>query len=407
MIAKYLELLKNACRGLRFSDYATSIISNGTAFLTLLVVSIILVWLARLIIKRTVYRFILRSPSKHDDQIINNKVLMRLCYLIPSIMVKAFTAATMPDFPNVRHTIIAASYIYDIIVITMVLFSVVNAINDMYNLHKLSKMKPITGVVQSIKIILIIMCVLLIISFLMGKKLSSVLIGLGTLSAVLILVFQNTILGFVGSIQLTMNDMLRIGDWIQMDQADGDVLEINLTTVKVQNFDKTITTIPTYSLVTNQFTNWRGMADSDGRRIKRSITIDTNSVRFCTPEMLERFRKIERIQKYIDQKEADIAEYNKANNIDTSNIINGRQETNLGIFRAYITAYIKASEKINHNMTLMVRQLQPTEFGIPLEIYAFSLDKEWTKYEEVQSDIFDHIIAAAPLFDIKIFQRKV
>ncbi|MBR6879216.1 MAG: mechanosensitive ion channel [Bacteroidales bacterium] len=407
MFSKILELLQTITHGIHLNDYYSSVVSNGLAFIILLVISILLMYLARFIIKRTVYRFILKTPSKYDDEIINNKVLMRLCYLIPSVMVKSFSTQVLPDFPNVCHTIINLSYIYDIIVITMVLFSIVNVGNDIYNMHKLSKMKPITGLVQTIKIILIIACVLLIISFLMGKKISSVLIGLGTISAVLILVFQNTILGFVGSIQLTINDMLRIGDWIVMDKADGTVMEINLTTVKVQNFDNTITTIPTYSLVTEQFTNWRGMSEGGGRRIKRSITIDTNSVHFCTPEMIERYRKIERVKPYIDRKEEDIAEYNKANNIDTSCIINGRQQTNLGIFRAYITAYISGNDRLNHNMTLMVRQLQPTEFGIPLEVYAFSLDKEWVKYEEIQSDIFDHIIAAAPLFDIKIFQRKV
>ena len=261
------------------------------------------------------------------------------------------------------------------------------------------------GVVQTIKIILIVFCVLLIISFLMGKKVSSVIIGLGTLSAVLLLLFQNVILGFVGSIQLTVNDMLRIGDWIVMGQADGTVTEINLTTVKVQNFDNTITTIPTSSMVTNQFTNWRGMTESEGRRIKRSITIDTRSIQFCTPEMIERYKQIERVRPYLEQKEEDIAEYNKANGIDTSNIVNGRQQTNLGVFRAYLSAYLKSNPNINQNLTRMVRQLQSTEFGVPLEIYAFSKEKDWTRYEEIQSDLFDHIIAAAPLFDLKIYQR--
>jgi len=407
MFAIYLSFLKSLGQKLNLSDYHTCVISDGLAFITLLIVSILLIYLARLILKHTVYRFIIRTPSKYDDQIINNKVLMRLCYLIPSVMVKAFSAATLPDFPNVQHMVISVSYIYDIIVVTMVLFSIVNVGSDIYNMHKLSKMKPITGLVQTVKIILVIFCVLLIISFLMGKKLSSVLIGLGTLSAVLILIFQNTILGFVGSIQLTLNDMLRIGDWITMDKADGTVLEINLTTVKVQNFDNTITTIPTYSLVTDQFVNWRGMVDSGGRRIMRSITIDINSVHFCTPEMIKRYRQIERVQLYIKNQEEDIAEYNKANKIDTSMVINGRQQTNLGIFRAYITAYLNANDRLNHNMTMMVRQLQPTEFGIPLQVYAFTLDTDWKKYEEIQNDIFDHIVAAAPLFDIKLFQRRM
>ena len=406
MFEKIIHFLTIFFQNINISSYYSTVFAEGIAFVLLLAIGFLLMYLARFIIKRTVYRVILKSESKFDDQIINNKVLMRLCLMIPAILVMKYHTDILPDFPNLQHFMLNCCVVYIIVVITMVLFSVVNTTNDIYNMHQTAKMKPMNGVVQTIKIILIVFCVLLIISFLMGKKVSSVIIGLGTLSAVLLLLFQNVILGFVGSIQLTVNDMLRIGDWITMDKADGNVIEINLTTVKVQNFDNTITTIPTSSMVTNQFTNWRGMTDSDGRRIMRSLIIDTRSVKFCTPEMMERFKKIERIQKYLDDKEEDIAEYNQANKIDTSNIINGRQQTNLGVFRAYILSYIKSNPKINQNMTRMVRQLQPNEFGIPLQVYAFSKDKEWTKYEEVQSDIFDHIIAAAPYFDIKIYQRS-
>jgi miniconductance mechanosensitive channel len=380
-------------------------LSEGITFVLVLAIGILLMYLARFIIKKTIYKAILKTESKYDDQIINNKVLMRLCLMIPAVLVMKTFSAAIPSFPNVQHFVLSCTVIYVIVVITMVLFSVVNAGSDIYNMHQTAKMKPMTGVVQTIKIILIIFCVLLIISFLMGKKVSSVIIGLGTLSAVLMLLFQNVILGFVGSIQLTVNDMLRIGDWIVMGNADGTVTEINLTTVKVQNFDNTITTIPTSSMVTNQFTNWRGMSESGGRRIMRSITIDSRSIVFCTPEMIERYKQIERVRPYLEQKEEDIAEYNKANGIDTSNIINGRQQTNLGVFRAYIEAYLKANSNLNQNMTRMVRQLQPTEFGVPLQVYVFSLEKDWVKYEQIQSDLFDHIIAAAPLFDLKIYQR--
>lgn len=406
MFEKIIHFLTNLFQNININSYYSTVFAEAIAFILLLAIGFLLMYMARFIIKRTVYRVILKSESKFDDQIINNKVLMRLCLMIPAILVMKYHTDILPDFPNLQHFMLNCCVVYIIVVITMVLFSVVNTTNDIYNMHQTAKMKPMNGVVQTIKIILIVFCVLLIISFLMGKKVSSVIIGLGTLSAVLLLLFQNVILGFVGSIQLTVNDMLRIGDWITMDKADGNVIEINLTTVKVQNFDNTITTIPTSSMVTNQFVNWRGMSESDGRRIMRSITIDTKSVKFCTPEMMERFKKIERIQKYLEEKEENIAEYNQANKIDTSNIINGRQQTNLGVFRAYILSYLKSNPKINQNMTRMVRQLQPTEFGIPLQVYAFSKDKEWTKYEEVQSDIFDHIIAAAPYFDIKIYQRS-
>ena len=405
MIEKFIAILTSFFNNINVNSYYSAVLSEGIVFVLMLSIGILLMYTARFLIKKTVYKVILKSESKYDDEIINNKVLMRLCLMIPAVLIMKTYRSILPDFPNVQHFVLSCSIIYIIVVITMVLFSVVNASNDIYNMHQTAKMKPMTGLVQTLKIILIIFCVLLIISFLMGKRVSSVIIGLGTMSAVLLLIFQNTILGFVGSIQLTVNDMLRIGDWITMDKADGTVTEINLTTVKVQNFDNTITTIPTSSMVTNQFTNWRGMSESDGRRIMRSITIDTKSVKFCTPEMLERFKKIERIQKYLEDKEEDIAEYNQANKIDTSNIINGRQQTNLGVFRAYILSYIKSNPNINQNMTRMVRQLQPTEFGIPLQVYAFSKDKEWSRYEEIQSDIFDHIIAAAPLFELKIYQR--
>lgn len=405
MISKIVASLTHFFTSIGANTYYTAMLSQGLTLVLVLIFGFLLMYLARFIIKKTIYKAILKTESKYDDQIINNKVLMRLCLMIPAVLLMKTYTGILPDFPNVQHFVLNCTIIYIIVVITMVLFSVVNAGSDIYDMHQTAKMKPMKGLVQTIKIILIIFCVLLIISFLMGKRVSSVIIGLGTMSAVLLLIFQNTILGFVGSIQLTVNDMLRIGDWIVMGNADGTVTEINLTTVKVQNFDNTITTIPTSSMVTNQFTNWRGMTESDGRRIKRSITIDTRSIQFCTPEMIERYKQIERVRPYLEQKEKDIAEYNEANQIDTSQIINGRQQTNLGVFRAYITAYIKSNPNLNQNMTRMVRQLQPTEFGVPLEVYVFSLEKDWTKYEEIQSDLFDHIMAAAPLFDLKIYQR--
>jgi miniconductance mechanosensitive channel len=287
----------------------------------------------------------------------------------------------------------------------MILTSIVTTLEDIYNTHEMAKLKPLTGLVQVIKIVLYVVACLVIIAYLLDTKLTTILISLGTMSAVLMLVFQDTIKGFVGSIQLSANDMLRIGDWIAVGAADGNVLEINLTTVKVQNWDNTITTIPTYSLVSSPFTNWRGMSESGGRRIARTINIDVNTIRYCTPEMIEKYKHYSLIKDYLTQKEEDILEYNKANRIDTSEIMNGRQQTNLGVFRAYIKAYLNNNPKLNHNLTMMVRQMQPTEFGIPLQIYAFSNDKRWVNYEEIQSDIFDHIISAATMFDLRIYQK--
>ena len=406
MIEKYLELLKSIGKGMRLSAALTDGLAGGVAIFTLLVVGFGLFFLAKFVTKKTIYVIIKRTPSKYDDLLIKNKVFIRICLLIPAILVKYYADDVLPGFPDAVAVIIKFAKIYEIIVYTSILVALVNTAHDLYNSFEMSKIKPIQGLVHVVKGILYAICVLLITAFLLGKSVGTIVIGLGTLSAVLMLIFQDSIKGFVGSIQLSINDMLRIGDWIVMGQADGTVLEINLTTVKVQNWDNTITTIPTYTLVSAPFTNWRGMSESGGRRIARSINIDVNTIHYCTPEMLERFKHYGLVKDYITQRQKDIDEYNKANGIDTSEIMNGRQQTNLGIFRAYIKAYINNNPKLNHNLTMMVRQLQPTEFGVPLQIYAFSSDKQWVNYEEIQSDIFDHIIAAASMFDLKIYQKR-
>ncbi len=406
MIDKYLEILHNLNLRMGISPNMATGLAEATAALSLLLLSIGVYFLARLLVNRTVHSLILRTPSKYDDLLIKNKVLVRICLLIPAILIKYFANDTLPSFPDAIEIIIKIVKIYEIITYTSVLLALVNTAHDLYNSFEMSKLKPIEGLIQVIKGILYAVCVLLIAAFLLGKSVGTIVIGLGTLSAVLMLIFQDSIKGFVGSIQLSINDMLRIGDWIVTGPADGVVQEINLTTVKVQNWDNTITTIPTYTLVSSPFTNWRGMSESGGRRISRSFNIDVNTIQYCTPEMLEKYKHYNLVRDYIIQKEEDIQEYNKANRIDTSEIMNGRQQTNLGIFRAYIKAYLNNNPKLNHNLTMMVRQLQPTEVGIPMQIYAFSSDKKWINYEEIQSDIFDHVLAAAPMFDLRIYQRK-
>ena len=400
MIEKYLEILKRLNLRIGLNEGLAIGIAETVATLSLLLVSIGLFFLIKFILKKTVYKIISRSTNQYDDLLIKNKVIGRICLLIPALITVAWLPDVLPDFPETCAFLIKMVKILEIIIFIMILISIVTTLEDIYNTHEMSKLKPVTGLVQVIKIVLYTVGGLAIIAFLLDTKLSTILIGLGTMSAVLMLVFQDTIKGFVGSIQLSANDMLRIGDWISMGSADGNVLEINLTTVKVQNWDNTITTIPTYTLVSAPFTNWRGMSESGGRRIARSINIDVNTIRYCTPEMLQKYKHYGLVKDYIAQKEEDILEYNKANRIDTSEIMNGRQQTNLGIFRAYIKAYLNNNPKLNHNLTLMVRQLQPTEFGVPLQIYAFSSDKKWVNYEEIQSDIFDHIISAATMFDL-------
>jgi miniconductance mechanosensitive channel len=405
MIEKYITILKNFNLKMGLDENLSAIIAESISTLSLLLISIGIFFLIKFILKKTVYKFIQLSTNKYDDLLIKNKVIGRMCMLIPALITGALLSRVLPDFPDTAAFLTKGINIIEIVICTMILSAFVSTGEDLYNMHEMSKIKPITGLVQVTKIVLYILTVLIIIAYVLGTKIGTVLISMGTMSAIIILVFQDTIKGFVGGIQLSVNDMLRIGDWIAVGPADGNVLEINLTTVKVQNWDNTITTIPTYTLVSAPFTNWRGMSESGGRRIARSINIDVNTIRYCTPEMLEKYKQYSLVKDYITQKEEDIAEYNKANSIDTSEILNGRQQTNLGVFRAYIKAYLNNNPKLNHNLTLMVRQMQPTEFGVPLQIYAFSSDKKWVNYEEIQSDIFDHIISAAPMFDLKIYQK--
>ena len=405
MIQKYIQILKTIGHNMNLSNHDSLAIAEGLATLSLLVLSILLVFLTKFILTHTVYKTVVKTKTQIDDLLVKNRVLLRLCLLIPAILIKSYCADVLPHFKGAQNTLLRLNTLYEIIVFVLIIISIINTISDHYDSLKYAKTKPIKGLVQFIKIFIYIVCTLLIIAFLLHTKVSKILIGLGTISAVLMLVFQDTIKGFVGGIQLSVNDMLRIGDWIVMGNADGNVLEINLTTVKVQNWDNTITTIPTYSLVSNPFTNWRGMSESGGRRISRSLNIDLNTIRFCTPEMIEKYKTYSLITDFVNKREEEIVEYNKANRIDTSCIINGRQQTNLGIYRAYLTAYLKNNPKLNHNMTMMVRQLQPTEFGVPIQIYTFSIVKDWVEYEKIQSDIFDHILAATELFDLKVYQR--
>lgn len=407
MVEKYIYFLEKILNDIGLKETLSSFIAEVISLFTLFLSAIILYYLATFIVKKTINVFIEKSHSKRDDIIIKNKVFNRLCLLIPAYIIRYNIELALPSYPVLSSTIILFTKMYEVFVYSRVLDALLSILNDIYDTYEISKSKPIKGFIQVLKTIVYIVCFLLIIAILTQKQLSSILIGLGTLSAVLMLVFKDPILGFVGGLQLTINDMLRIGDWIVMEKskADGEVLEIGLTTVKVQNWDMTITTIPTYSLISDSFTNWRGMQNSGGRRIARSFVIDIDTVKFCTPEMLERYKKYQLVTNYIIEKEKEVEEYNKTHTIDDSNLVNGRRQTNIGIFRAYLTEYLANNPHINKDMTFMVRQLAPTEYGIPLQVYAFSANKAWIKYENIQSDIFDHIFAVVPMFDLKIYQK--
>jgi miniconductance mechanosensitive channel len=281
-----------------------------------------------------------------------------------------------------------------------------NASLDIYKTYEVSNRIPIKGFIQVFKIIIYFTSAVFIISILLNKTPFYLFSSLGALTAVLMFIFKDAILGFVAGIQLSANQMVAQGDWIEMPKygANGDIIEIALTTVKVQNWDKTITTVPTYALISESFKNWRGMSESGGRRIKRSISIDMNTIQFCTEDMLDRFSKIQYISGYIEEKKRALQESNELEQVDQSSLVNGRRMTNIGTFRAYVKAYLSNHPMINKEMTLLIRQLAPTEHGLPIEIYVFSKNQEWVSYESIQSNIFDHILAVVPEFDLRVFQ---
>ncbi len=326
--------------------------------------------------------------------------------LVPALILFYFSGETLSHFPVLATFIIGIVEIFFVLIIILIIDSLLSTVNDYYERLPFSKDHPIKAVIQIAKIILYIAGILITIGQLFDKDLSSLLFGLGTLSAVMMLIFKDPILGFVGGLQLIFNKMVSIGDWISMPKfgADGTILEINLTTVKVQNWDKTIVTIPTYKLISDSFQNWKGMETSGGRRIKRSINIDMDSVKFCSDEMIGRFKKIELVKDYVEKKQAEIDEFNARQKADFNITTNGRRQTNIGIFREYLKSYLAQRSDINKNMTFMVRQLHPSEKGIPIQIYVFTKTTEWIEYEGIQSDIFDHVIAAVAEFDLRIFQ---
>ena len=403
MIAKYLHILETLFLDMHLTEEWAKNFSQGIGIITLLAVAFGLFFLAKWILKSFVGGLIRKTKTKYDDYFLGKKLEKRIAFLIPVYMIQGLIYAVAPDLDMLDGFIFALARIGEIT--TFIIISITDSISDIYNSFDVSKNKPMKGFMQVAKIIAIMICILLVIGVIINKDMKDLLIGLGTLSAVLMLVFKDPILGFVGGIQLTSNDMVRIGDWIVKGEADGNVIDVGLTTVKVKNWDNTIATIPTYTLISDPFINWRGMTESGGRRISRSIIIDLDTIKFCTPEMLEKYKKFQLVSKYIDKKEAEIAEYNKKNNIDTSSLVNGRRQTNIGIFRAYLTEYIKQNPNLNHNLTMLVRQKDPTEFGVPLQVYCFSAKTDWLSYEAIQNDIFDHIYAVINQFDLKIYQR--
>ncbi len=376
----------------------------------LVIFVVILGWIidkiTRQILLRTFVSLAKKTKTDWDDLLVENKVFAAIAHLAPVIFIFYFIPGIFDHHETIVDYSRRLSEVVVIIASMVILFRFLNTVRMVLERVENFKDKPLRSYFQLTKIIIGIILGILILAILADRSIMYFLSAFGAMTAVVLLIFRDTLLGFIASIQLAANDMIRVGDWVQMDKygADGDVIEINLTTVKVRNWDKTISTVPTYSFISDSFRNWRGMEETGARRIARSVFINQNSVKFCTEEMIERFKKIHIIKNYIEQKQADIKEYNDQNNINTDEVSNGRRMTNLGTFRAYLLEYINRHPKVNKDLTILVRQLAPTEKGIPIQIYAFCNDIAWVNYEAVQSDIFDHTLAVIPQFDLEIFQ---
>jgi len=364
-------------------------------------------WITKKFIVRGIQSFIRRTDNDWDDIFIEKKVFHSLSGIVPLIILDYLSVPIFVNFQFLILFITIAVKVMMILVIASVISKTLKALEEVSQRATYFKDKPVGSYVQLINIIVYVVAAILIFAAVMDKDPMTLLGALGALTAVTMLVFKDTILGLVASVQLSSNDMVKVGDWVSMPNygADGDVLEISLNTVKIQNWDKTISTIPTYAFISDSFKNWRGMSDARGRRIKRSFNIDMTSIKFCTDERLAYYRKFELLKDYINEKQSEIEAFNGEKKHDKSNLLNGRNLTNIGLFREYARQYLLANEDLRKDLTLMVRQLPPTEYGLPIEVYCFSSNINWVEYEDIQGDILDHLLSSIPDFDLEIFQN--
>ena len=399
------QKLLNFGTSVSVADY----LDNFAVLLIIILLALAVDYICRYILLGAFKKFAKKTTNQLDDLIIEKKIINKGMHIIPSILIFTMLPLAYPS-PADKEILVLLQKLFQIYIITVSLLFINSLLNlgvELFHRNDKFKDKPLKGFVQIVQVILFSVGVILLISILINESPSTIFTGIGASAAILMLVFKDTILGFVAGIQLSANDMLRVDDWISMPKygADGTVIEITLNTVKVKNFDNTISTIPPYALISESFQNWRGMRESPGRRIKRSINLDMNSVKFCTPEMLEKYRKISLLAGYIDDTENKLQTYNQTNQIDNTILVNGRRQTNLGVFRAYLQRYLESLPEVNKEMICMVRHLQPTEKGIPMELYFFSSIKDWVIYETIQADVFDHVLAVIPEFDLQIFQE--
>ena len=374
---------------------------------SLLLFAVLSYFIAKQIIVRSIHKFFEKTSTQWDDILIDYQVFSKLAHVVPAVIIKLFAPLVFVDFSGALPFVLRLTDAYIILVIMLVILAFFKALEFFLNLSDAFKDKPIASYFQLTRIIIYIITGILIFSTLMDESPLVFVSAFGAMTAIILLIFKDTILGLVASVQISSNDMVRVGDWVEMPKfnADGDVVAMNLNTVKIRNFDKTISTIPTYYFITDSFKNWRGMQESGGRRIKRAIHINLRSIKFVDPNNRERYKRYYLIKDFVKRRQHEIEQYNEQRQIDTSELINGRRMTNIGVFRHYAEAYLKSNTHIRQDMTLLVRQLPAGEHGLPIEIYCFTTTTVWSEYEGIQSDIFDHLIAAAQHFELDVFQN--
>ncbi len=378
--------------------------------LVLLIILMIIIVIIDLVIRKFILNFFVRlsqrTKTNFDNVLVSNKVPRNIAHIIPLLIALNYVQIVFVDFQDMENLVEKGLQVFSIILTIWIIRSFINSIKDYLKSKDRFKDKPINSYAQVMLIAVWALGLLSAFAIVTGIPFIRFITTLGAASAVILLIFKDTIMGFVASLQVSINDMVHNGDWITFEKfgADGDVIEINLATVKVQNFDKTITTIPTYALISDSFKNWRGMEDSGGRRIKRAIIIKQSSIHYLSQEKVDALKKIELISDYLDKRAKDVNDHNLKNKADKDLLINGRNLTNIGVFRKFVETYIENHSAINKEMMIMTRQLAPTTQGIPIEIYAFSKDKRWQNYEYIMADIFDHIIASVSYFDLEIFE---
>jgi miniconductance mechanosensitive channel len=402
------EWMYGVLRELGFSVETADVWDRWVVLGFIVAIAFVSDFVCRQLLLRVVKRIVARTKATWDDILFEDRVLRRLCHIVPPVLIYFLLPLAFPPESGMVAFVLKLLLIYVIAVVLRFVNAFLKALHDVADQKEELQGKPLKGLMQTGQVIAFFVCIILIISILIDKSPARLLAGLGASAAILMLVFKDSIMGLVSGIQLTANDMLHVGDWISMSKygVNGRVTEVTLNTVKVRNWDNTIVTVPPYLLISDSFQNWRPMQDSGGRRVMRSVNIDMNSVRFCTPEMLDRFRKIRLLKDYIDETERLIAESNEQAGVENDpEPVNGLHQTNLGVFRAYLERYLRSLAGINQEMMLMVRQLQPTEKGLPVELYFFSKVTEWTVYEKVQADVFDHVLAIIPEFGLRVFQN--